>query len=93
MAYERDLLFARASAAIEQSKRLTLKRRFILEETIAIYERRMISAMKAVSGVQLSEEQLVERYRQLTSADRTLPELRIKYGVPELPTERTGERE
>lgn len=61
-----EALFARAAAAIAESRQLSFTNRVLLAEMTAIYERRMISAMKAARGLRDSEQKLVERYRRLT---------------------------
>ena len=63
-----DPLLSRAAAAIAESKRLCDQQRSVLEEMTVIYEQRMITTMKAVSGLQRSEKQLMERYFRLTGA-------------------------
>ena len=41
--------------------------RILLQDMIAIYERRTVIAMKARNRLKLSEQALMERYRRLTS--------------------------
>ncbi|MCP3401706.1 MULTISPECIES: hypothetical protein [unclassified Bradyrhizobium] len=65
MMVEDDPLFSRAAAAIAESQTLATEHQLLLQEMAAIYEQRMLSAMRAANHLKLSEQQLIERYRRL----------------------------